>query len=106
MQPEITGLRPTPRFEGELRDLPVDLLRQAMGALDDLLKKPVPKARRLHRLNGYRHPSVYTIDVTPNKSHKLSFHIDETVAVLRRISTHKHIDRNAYSRPQGAGTSA
>jgi hypothetical protein len=38
-------------------------------------------------------PKVSTIDVLPNKSYKISFKIDGTVAILRRVATHKTIDR-------------
>lgn len=62
-------------------------------AVRDLLSNPIPARRRFHSLEGYRNPRLFTIDVTSNKSHKISLEIDGTLATLRRIATHKEIDR-------------
>jgi len=92
--PRITGLNPTERFKRQLLGLPIDLQRAAREALKDLQRDPVPNSRRMHSLSAYGRPLIYTIDVTTNKSHKISFHLEGTIAVLRRVSTHKAIDRD------------
>ena len=58
-----------------------------------LLQDPQPKKLRLEKLSGYKRPGIYTIHITANHSHKLSFELVGTVAELRRIGTHKEIDR-------------
>lgn len=89
-------LRLTERFIQDYKGLPIDLQRQVDACLIDLGRDPLPAARRAHSVTprGQR-PQVYTVDVTRNKSHKLSFHIEGTMAVLRRAGTHKLIDRAA-----------
>lgn len=48
----------------------------------------------MHALTGYSDPKVFTIDVTPNKAYKISFEYgDSGAVVLRRVRTHKEIDR-------------
>jgi len=81
------------RFQRDLKGLSPDLLKTVKEAVGDLLKSPIPATRRFHRLHGYTDPKVYTIDVLPNKSYKISFKIDGNVATLRRVATHKTIDR-------------
>lgn len=54
---------------------------------------PPPARLRFEKLTGYKNPSIYTIHVTRNHSHKLSFELVGNVAVLRKIGTHKEIDR-------------
>ncbi|PKH12586.1 hypothetical protein BI292_06135 [Pseudomonas sp. 43NM1] len=58
-----------------------------------LMTDPQPKKLRLEKLSGCKRPGIYTIHITPNHSHKLSFELVGTVAELRRIGTHKEIDR-------------
>lgn len=58
-----------------------------------LLTDPQPKKLRLEKLSGHKRPGIYTIHVTSNHSHKLSFELVGTVAEFRRIGTHKEIDR-------------
>ncbi|VVD74118.1 hypothetical protein PAQ31011_00773 [Pandoraea aquatica] len=67
--------------------------KEVKDALRDLLVDPIPASRRFHSLKGYRNPKLFTIDVTMNKSHKISIEIEGTCATLRRIATHKEIDR-------------
>lgn len=88
--------RITDRFERDYRGLQVDLQRAVDECIFDLESDPIPSSRRPHSVTprGTR-PNVLTVDVTANKSHKLSFHIEGRVAVLRRVGTHKQIDRGA-----------
>jgi hypothetical protein len=80
------------RFERDMKALPPEILEAAKDAIRDLFKLPIPAARRLHRLHGYRNPKVYTIDVLSNHSYKISLEIEGDVATLRRVATHKTID--------------
>lgn len=72
-------------------------VRAAVGeCINDLERDPIPSSRRPHSVTprGQR-PVIYTVDVFSNKSYKLSYHIEGRVAVLRRVGTHKQIDRRA-----------
>jgi mRNA-degrading endonuclease RelE of RelBE toxin-antitoxin system len=82
-----------PRFAKELGKLSPELLAQAKDAIDGLLKNRIPTALRLHCVDKNANPKIFTIDVTSNKSHKISFHMEGDVAYLRRVGTHKEIDR-------------
>ena len=83
------------RFDRELKALQPDLLREAKDAITDLFKDPIPVSRRLHSLSGYKNPKVFTIDVLSNHSYKISLEINGEHAHLRRIATHKELDRAA-----------
>lgn len=80
-------------FINSFSGLTDDMAESAINALEDLLKDPQPARLRLHKLQGYKNPKVYTIDITTNKSHKISFELIGSVAVLRKAGTHKEIDR-------------
>lgn len=82
-----------PSFARSFSSLPDDIAALAIDALVDLLKTPTPTRLRLHKLSGYKNPKVFTIDVTSNHSHKISLEIDGSVAILRKVGTHKEIDR-------------
>jgi len=92
--PTIKATKPTKRFERELKGLPPDILKAAKAAIEDLYKVPVPTSRRLHCVDYSSNPKVYTIDVFSNHSYKISLEIDGTQATLRRVATHKEIDRS------------
>lgn len=81
-------------FKNSYSRLSDDIQEQVMVALECLLIDPQPKRLRLEKLQGNNKPPVYTIHVTPNHSHKLSFELHGDIAVLRRVDTHKTIDRN------------
>lgn len=81
-------------FTRSFASLPDEIADLAIDAIADLLQNPPPARLRLHRLNGYKNPKVFTIDITANHSHKISLEIIGSVAVLRRAGTHKEIDRN------------
>lgn len=86
-------MRRLPRFDREMKGLKPDLLKAAKEAIQDLLKKPIPTIRRLHCVDKESRPKIFTIDVLSNKSYKISLEIDGDIAVLRRIASHKEIDR-------------
>lgn len=80
-------------FQNDYRGLSDDIKESFKERYKMLLDDPQPKKLRLEKLSGYKKPGIYTIHITPNHSHKLSFELVGTVAVLRRIGTHKDIDR-------------
>lgn len=79
-------------FERDFKQLPIDIQAAVKEAIKDLLKDPIPATRRLHPLTGFKNPKVYTIDVMSNHAYKISFEIDGSKAILRRVHTHKTID--------------
>jgi mRNA-degrading endonuclease RelE of RelBE toxin-antitoxin system len=91
--PRIIKITRNEKFEKDLKSLPPDILLAVKDAIRDLFRYPIPTSRRLHALQGYKNPKVYTIDVTANHAYKISLEINGQTANLRRISTHKVIDR-------------
>lgn len=85
----IQHVRPDQRFEDQLRKLPAELQAAVKQAVKDLVLDPHPKRYRLEKQTK----DIWTIHVTSNHSHKLSFTLEGDTAVLRRIGTHKEIDR-------------
>lgn len=81
------------KFEQDYKKLSPDIRAFVDEALRNLLQTPMPKSLRFEKLTGIRNPSVYTIHVTPNHSHKISLEKDGSKIILRRIGTHKLIDR-------------
>lgn len=82
-------------FRNDVRNLEQDTVECLADALKALLAEIIPKKYRMESLSGYKNPKVYTIHITQNHSHKLSFEINKDgVAVLRRVGTHKAIDRS------------
>ena len=80
-------------FQNDYRNLPEQVKTHFKERYKLLLQRPQPKKLRLEKLSGYVKPGVYTIHITPNHSHKLSFELDGSIARFRRIGTHKDIDR-------------
>lgn len=76
-----------------LAALPPEIREQARVSIAALLQSPLPARIRFEKLSGYRNPSIYTIHLTHNHSHKASFELVGNKAVFRRIGTHKQIDR-------------
>ena len=69
------------------------LQKEVLLAIKDLMEDPIPAKRRFHTIDSKR-PKVYSIDVTSNKAYKISLQIDGTVCLLRRVGTHRDIDKN------------
>lgn len=86
-------IRATDRFKRDFKRLPVDLQMQTEECLLAFSEDPLPESRRPHRVNSTR-PKVFSLDVTSNKSHKVTFMIEGGVAILLRVATHKEIDRS------------
>ncbi|NIE68211.1 hypothetical protein [Burkholderia sp. Ax-1719] len=89
----IESVQFTARFQKEYKALSHELRDEVDQVLRDLLKNPIPPGRRFHSLGGYKNPKLYTIDVTVNRAYKISLELDGTLATLRRVATHKQIDR-------------
>ncbi len=83
----------TDPFKKQYKKLPPDILVMVDEALLDLVKTPIPKRLRFEKLTCCRKPNIYTIHVTQNHSYKISFEIEGGIAKLRRVATHKEIDR-------------
>jgi hypothetical protein len=88
----ITAYKFTDRFKKQFAKLPPELQAAGKAVFLDLLKDPHPKSLRFHSLSG-TNPKLYTVDLTGNKSYKISMEINGTIATLRRVATHKEIDR-------------
>lgn len=87
----ITHLSRIERFDRDYRKLDAELQGKVTTKLRDLLKTSRPPGLRFEKLKGYSRPDIYTIHVTGN--HKISFLIDGTTAILRRVANHDEIDR-------------
>ena len=83
----------TESFKKQYKKLEPSLKEAVQQVFKEMRKNPLPANLRFHSLNGYKNPRIYTVDVFGNKSHKISFEIDGQRAILRRIATHKEIDR-------------
>lgn len=80
-------------FVASFKRLPPSIREEAAHAIADLCRDPLPRRLRFEKLVGYKNPSIYTVHVTGNHSHKLSFELAGDTAILRRVGTHKEIDR-------------
>ena len=59
-----------------------------------MLNDQIPGRLDLKKLSGYRNPNIFTITIGGNHAYKLSFEINNGVAILRRVGRHKEIDRS------------
>jgi len=89
----IVGVEPNDRFKRELAAAPPEMQEAAADAITRLIANPKARSLRLHSLAGLGKPTIYKIDVRANRAWQISFHLDGNIAVLRRLGTHKDIDR-------------
>ncbi len=82
------------RFKDEFQKLEPSVQAAAKDALDTLLRHPQAKSLRLHPLTGLPKPTVWKIDVFANHSWQITFELNGSTAELKRIATHKTIDRD------------
>ncbi len=82
------------RFKDEFQKLEPSVQAAARDALDTLLRHPQAKSLRLHPLTGLPKPTVWKIDVFANHSWQITFELNGSTAELKRIATHKTIDRD------------
>lgn len=85
----VQYVQPTEQFAACLKKLPPEIQQAARFAVKSLVNTPYPKKYRLEKQTR----DIWTIHVTPNHSHKLSFTLEGHTAILRKIGTHKEIDR-------------
>ncbi len=81
------------RFKDEVADLQPDVVKAAREALELLQTNPRAKSLRLHPLSGLPKPTIWKIDVFTNHAWQITFELLGTTAHLKRIGTHKSIDR-------------
>lgn len=82
------------RFAADLKSAPADVQSAAKEALRRLQTNPAAKSLRLHPLKGVPKPAIWKIDVFANKSWQISFEMVGDRAELKRLGTHKSIDRD------------
>lgn len=80
-------------FDNDYKKLSPEVKQYWEERLPLLYEHPIPKKMRFEKLHGYKNLSLYTVHVTPNHSHKVSMEIQGSKAILRRIGTHKKIDK-------------
>ena len=85
----------TERFNRDFKRLPADVQDAVRECIKDFAKDPIPASRRAHRINTKQFPKVFSVDVTSNKAYKMSFSIEGEAAILRRVGTHREIDRSS-----------
>lgn len=90
---QIDALAYKRTFEKDLKKAPPDVQKAVATALEDLMKNPQPAKLRFHSLTGCFDPKILKIDVFSNRSWQITFEMDGTTAILRRLARHKTIDR-------------
>lgn len=83
----------SPGFGKSLKCIPPEKRAEALSAIKALLQDPMPQRIRFEKLVSYKNPAIYTIHITRNHSHKASFELIGATAVMRKVGTHKEIDR-------------
>lgn len=81
-------------FQRALKRIPAGIRAVVDEAIADLFRDPIPGRLDFKKLSGFRNPNIYTITIGGNHAYKLSLEIQDGVAVLRRVGTHKEIDRS------------
>lgn len=80
-------------FYRDFKRLDAKMQEEVRGRLRDLEKDPMPPNIRPHRINQGQLPKLFSIDVYSNKSHKISYSIEGDTITVRRVATHREIDR-------------
>ncbi len=94
VRPGIKGTETTSTFNNDFKRLPADVKALVIECLELLCKnEPLPAKLRYNKLNGYKNPNIYAIHITRNHAYKLTFERVGEIARLRRVGTHKEIDR-------------
>lgn len=90
----VTGFAYSDRFASDLRSAPTEVQQAALEALRLLQANPGARSLRLHTLKGMPKPTIWKIDVFANHAWQITFELNGTVAELKRMGTHKAIDRD------------
>ena len=93
-QIKIDGFAYSERFKRDIRGVMPEVQEAVKAALKLLQANPRAKALRLHPLKGMPKPTVWKIDVFANHSWQVTFELNGSTAELKRIGTHKEIDRD------------
>ena len=93
MQITITGFTRSEGFESDAKSLDVNTRAVLREALTLLLTNPRAKRLRLHTLKGFGKPTIYKIDISSNKAWQVTFELDGNTAHLKRVATHKEMDK-------------
>lgn len=93
MAPKVTALDSTEQFRREVRDAPPDVQGELKLVLQLLLANSAAGRLRVHPLSGYAKPTIFKADVFTNRAWQITFEMNGTTAVLRRLATHKQLDR-------------
>jgi mRNA-degrading endonuclease YafQ of YafQ-DinJ toxin-antitoxin module len=88
----VVDFDPTKRFDNDFDCAPPDVQQGARAALKLLQSHPTSSRLRLHNLKGYPKPTIWKIDVRPNKSWQITFELTGTTARLLRLGTHRQVD--------------
>ena len=83
-----------PGFQRSLKRLAPETRSLANQAILDLMLPEIPGKYGFKKLSGYRNPNIFTIMLGGNHAYKLSMQIDNGVAVLRRVGTHRELDES------------
>ncbi len=89
----ITVIKPLETFDRDYKKLSPELKIEVKERLRELLQNPMPKSLRFKPYTDKKLP-LFAIHVTGNHSHKISMLVKGSTATLRRVNTHKKIDRN------------
>jgi len=91
---EVTGLVLSKRFRSDFRRAPENIRIAASQTMEQLTQNPDAGSLRLHTLKGVAKPTVWKVDVLPNHAWQMTFELEGSSAVLRRLATHADIDRS------------
>ena len=91
---KINNFAYSARFQAEFKALSADVQKACIEALKTLQNHPQARSLRLHTLTGMPKPTVWKIDVYTNHSWQVTFELVGTTAELKRVATHKSIDRD------------
>lgn len=78
-------------FAADLKSVAPDIQDAANAALKELLRHPSANKLRLHPLKAHK-PTVWKIDVFPNKSWQIAFNLEGETAILLHLYKHKKMD--------------
>lgn len=90
----VSEIKYSARFRADFRSAPPSVQQAVAAALKLLQVNPGAKSLRLHPLKGMPKPTVWKIDVYANHAWQITFELNGAVAELKRLGTHKTIDRD------------
>ena len=90
---KVTEFQRLPKYEKQYAKLSPEIQTAVDAALDLLITNPTASSLRCHPLHGFR-PTIWKIDVLPNKSWQITFELRSTTAVLRKVAPHSELDRS------------